>query len=86
MHPGGLALEHPTAGLLNKWSQLGCLTMTGWDWTIDEMEAAIHRGPHQLSMIQEAITYFAMEGEEKIALGQAWVVGWEAIWNSPPSH
>jgi hypothetical protein len=46
MCPSGLALHHPAAGELLHYATNGCPANTGCNWTRDEMEAAIKRGPH----------------------------------------
>lgn len=58
MCPQGLALAHPAASLLKEWSQYGCPAMTGKDWTVEQMEAAIVRGPHESALCPEAIAHF----------------------------
>ena len=58
--------------------------MTGRDWTRDEMEAAVARGPHESSLTEEALQHFAAEVWEKVATGQAKVVSWDDIKENPP--
>jgi hypothetical protein len=59
--PQGLALWKEAAILLTGWSQFGCPTRAGWDWTIEEMQAAIDCGPHQSVLQPEAIQHFDEE-------------------------
>ena len=84
MCPSGLARLHPAGELLSEWSRSGCPTMTGRPWTIDEMEAAIVRGPHKSAQSPEAMAHFASEVEEKVKAGQARTVRWEDIRHDPP--
>ena len=46
MVPRGAALSHPAANLLLKYATKGCPADCGDDWTHEQMEAAIQRGPH----------------------------------------
>jgi len=46
MAPQGLAQKHEAAKLLADWEKFGCPTQTGRNWTIEEIQAAIDRGPH----------------------------------------
>jgi hypothetical protein len=41
MCPSGLALMHPAKELLQEWATLGCPTMMGRLWTVEEMTTAI---------------------------------------------
>ena len=86
MCPQGLALEHPAAQLLTDWAKFGCPAMTGKEWTLEEMEAAIERGPHASAVTPEAIEHFRQEVAEKVATGQARVVQWNEIKNNPPNQ
>ena len=84
MCPQRLAMEHPAGPLLNEWSQYGCPAMTGKEWTREQMEAAVARGPHESAMTAEAIAHFREEVRSKVAAGQARVVAWEDIKSNPP--
>ena len=84
MCPQGLALHHPAAAVLKEWAMYGCPAMTGSDWTMAEMGAAILRGPHESALSPEAIEHFATEVAEKVASGQARIVNWDDIKLNPP--
>ena len=84
MCPRGLALQHPAAALLTEWAKYGCPAMTGNDWTLAEMGAAILCGPHESALSPEAIDHFATEVAEKVASGQARIVNWDDIKLNPP--
>jgi len=86
MCPSGLALHHPAASVLREWSLFGCPAMTGREWRINEMTAAIERGPHESALTPEAIEHFAAEVLAKVAVGQARVVNWDDIKKCPPKQ
>ncbi len=84
MCPTGLARLHPAGEKLETWSKLGCPTMMGKPWTIQQMTEAIHRGPHVSATTPEAMAHFAAEIVKKVAAGQARTVLWDDIKHSPP--
>ncbi len=86
MCPSGLARIHPAGEQLESWSKLGCPTMTGKPWTIQQMTEAVHRGPHVSATTPEAMEHFAAEIKEKIAAGQARTVLWDDIKENPPAQ
>jgi hypothetical protein len=55
MCPSGLALHHPAAKTLLQYAMKGCPTNTGNPWTIQQMQAAIDRGPHVSALVPEAV-------------------------------
>jgi hypothetical protein len=79
MAPQGLALQHEAAQLLTDWEKFGCPTMTGWDWTLEQIQAAINHSPHLSALKPEAIAHFKEEVRDKVAKGQACVVLWDDI-------
>ena len=86
MCPAGLALHHPAAAILTQYATLGCPTQTGKPWSIDEMEAAIQRGPHASSLVEGAAEQLWLEVEEKVQKGQARLVTWDDIKHDPPEQ
>jgi hypothetical protein len=50
------------------------------------MTEAIERGPHKSALCQEALTHFAKEVAEKVAVGQATIVNWDYIKDNPPTQ
>ena len=84
MYPRGRALHHPAAALLTEWATYGCPAYTGGEWSREQMQAAIDRGPHQSAMTPEALAHFKEEVEEKVRLGQARLVEWDTIKHDPP--
>ena len=84
MCPSGLALHHPAAELLLDYASGGCPAKTGRQWTIEEMHAAVARGPHVSALDPDAISYMKGEIDQKVAAGQVRVVEWDAIKDDPP--
>jgi hypothetical protein len=84
MAPQGLALKHEAADLLSDWEQFGCPTQTGCNWTLEEIQAAIDRGPHKSALEPDAIAHYKEEVRDKVAKGQARVVLWDDIKYSHP--
>jgi hypothetical protein len=85
MRPSGEALNHPAAEMLLQYAQKGCPAVTGTDWTLDQLEAAVQRGPHRSALQPAAIAQHAKELDEKIAKGQARVFKWSELKkNLPP--
>ena len=86
MCPSGAALEHPAADILLDYAHGGCPVNSGSDWTVDMMTAAITRGPHKSALDPEAMAQLQDEVKEKVKVGQATVVLWDDIKDSPPSQ
>jgi hypothetical protein len=86
MCPRGLALTHPAAEHLLEYASKGCPTHTGAPWTIDQMRAAIERGPHVSALVPEAMAQLDDEVKEKVLKGQARIVKWKDIAADPPRH
>ena len=84
MCPSGLALHHPAAELLLDYASGGCPANTGRRWTVDEMQAAIDRGPHVSALDPDAISYMTGEIRQKVEAKQVRVVEWESIRKNPP--
>jgi len=86
MCPSGLALHHPSAAALLQYATSGCPVMPGRDWTFEEIEAAVLRGPHVSALEPDAIQQLAEELEHKVRIGQARIVEWDSIKHDPPKH
>ncbi len=86
MNPQGLVLRHEAANILSDCAQFGCPTRKGRDWSVSDIEAAIKRGPHKLSLALEALAHFAEEVTTKVNKGQVHVVLWDDIHTSHPRH
>ena len=86
MAPQGLAQKYEAAQLLANWEKFGCPTQTGRNWTVEEIQAAIDRGPHKSALEPDAIAHFAEEVADKVAKGQARVVLWDDIKLNHPAQ
>lgn len=86
MAPTGAALSHPAADLLLKYATRGCPADCGDDWTLEQMEAAIQRGPHPSAYNEGAAEQLRQETAEKVAQGFAKVVRWSEIKTNPPTN
>ena len=86
MCPKGLALHHPAASTLLEYASRGCPVNTGTPWTVEQMRAAIARGPHVSALVPDAMAQLDIEVQEKVKNGQARVVKWSDICHDPPSQ
>ena len=84
MCPRGLALHHPAATTLLEYATLGCPVNTGHNWTTDQMQSAIDRGPHVSALIPKAMAQLDDEINEKVLNGQARLIRWNDIRLNPP--
>jgi hypothetical protein len=84
MCPSGEALHHPAAALLSEYATTGCPVETGQNWTMEQLEAAVERGPHSSALVPEAMKQHAEELEIKIQKGQAKVMLWDELKTNPP--
>ncbi len=84
MCPRGLALSHPAADHLLQYASKGCPVHTGTPWTIDQMRAAIERGPHISALVPDAMAQLDEEVKEKVQKGQARIVKWKDVATDPP--
>ena len=85
MQPHNKALQHPAAVALLQYASDGCPLDCGQDWTIAQMEVAIHKGPHQSAQSPEASNALHTEALEIFAEGSCRMVKWKDIKdNSPP--
>ena len=53
--PRWRARQDPDQNLLLQYARVGCSVLVGRDWTPDEMEAAVTKGPHS-----SALEYYAI--------------------------
>jgi hypothetical protein len=81
-----MALLHPATDLLKEWATYGCPTNTEKQWTPDQMQAAVDRGPHRSALTDDAIAHFRNEVDEKVKRGQAKLVAWYFIKDNPPAE
>ena len=86
MCPAGNALTHPAAKLLVDYATQGCPSRTGANWTLDQLDAAVKRGPHQSALAPEARDQHLSEVMEKVARGQARIVEWVDLRRKLPTN
>jgi hypothetical protein len=79
-----LALHHKAAKILEEYRTYGCPIQTGKPWTKQEMWEEVARGSHQLAMSPEVIEHFRLKAIEKVNAGQAVLMKWDNIKDSPP--
>lgn len=84
MAPRGFTLQHPAAALLCEYAVRGCPADCGREWTKEEIEAAVMKGPHPSTYNEGAVEQLRAETKEKVAQGFARIVKWNDIRASPP--
>ena len=77
-------MQHHAGPLLLQWATKGCPVDCGRDWTLEEMEAAIAKGPHISAASPEAAAQFRVEAGEKERQGLCRIVRWADIRDDPP--
>ena len=86
MCPQGLALHHPAADHLLEYATKGCPSLTGQPWTVEQMQAAVDRGPHVSAKTDEVMAQFKAETLVKAEQGQCKLVPWDDIKDDPPKQ
>ena len=76
---------HPTASLLREYANRGYPVTMGWDWTLEELEAAVKKGPHVSALLPDAIEQIQVEAREKEKQGFANIFKWEELNENLPS-
>jgi hypothetical protein len=84
MWPRGIALAHDAAPLLNAYSDIGCPTDCGPDWTTEHIIQAIRRGAHPTAKKPEARRYLISQTMTKVNENFAKIVKWRDIKNNIP--
>ena len=74
MFPSGLAVHRPAYETLKRYATEGCPVKIGRNWTKEEINAEVMRGPHESALPEEAIAHFAAKAKEKAASNQACLV------------
>ena len=82
--PRWRAEAHPAAPLLRQYASRGCPVDVGRDWTLEELEAAVARGPHQSSREDDAIAQIQVEARQKERDGFAKIYLWEELKKNLP--
>ena len=86
MHPTSFALEHEAADMLLEWSEKGCPVDTGPNWSRNQIEEAIKRGPHKSAHEDGAVEFLINETNEKVKYNYAKVVRYGDIQENLPSN
>ena len=74
MCPSGLEVHHPDYETLKIYAMEGLPVNTGRNWTKEEINTVVKRGPHKSTLSEESIAHFAAEAKEKVAPNQARLV------------
>ena len=86
MHPTKQALEHEAAGMLLDWAENGCPVDTGPNWSKQQIEAALERGPHKSAFLPGAREFLLQETAEKQKHNYAKLVKYGDIKNNLPPN
>lgn len=82
--PRWRARQHPAAPLLLEYARRGCPVDVGRDWTLEELEAAVERGPHASALAPDAIAQIQLEAREKEQQGFAKIYRWDELKRNLP--
>ena len=77
--PRWRAARHPAAPMLREYATRGCPVQTGADWTAEQLQAAVDKGPHSSTLEEDAIAQIQVEAREKEAQGFAKIYKWEDL-------
>ena len=86
MNPSSYALKHAAAPLLKQYATSGCPVDAGPNWTIDQIMAALKRGPHQSAYADGAVAFLRDETKEKVENHYARIVNWKDIKDNLPPN
>ncbi len=78
MQPQPLADVHPFTPVMNEWRQ-GIKVDYGSDWSWDDIEVAVERGPHPTTSTPDAVTLFSDDIAYQVKAGFSRVMLWEDI-------
>ena len=84
MRPRHGALDHPAAQDLLQYATDGCPVDCGKNWTMEEIEAAIAKGPSTTARSPEAAAACRAEAFQKVKEGHCRLVSWNSIKHNPP--
>ena len=84
MWPRGIANLHPASPLLHQYSIDGCPVDCGTNWTQQQIEAAIQRGPHISAKLPAARQALISEAHEKVKGGYATIITYASIKHALP--
>ncbi len=86
MFPRTYAKCHEAAAMLEQWANEGCPVDAGEHWTIEQILAALIRGPHKSAYQKGAVEFLRKETVEKCKHGYARVVRWKDIKDKLPKN
>ena len=84
MAPRWRANAHPAAPMLREYARRGCPVDVGPDWTLEQLEAAVARGPHTSALKPDAIEQIQVEARDKAAQGFATIYKWDELRKNLP--
>ena len=84
MWPSGYALSHDAAPLLSAYSEQGCPVDCGPDWSRDQIEILLKRGPHTSAKSKKAMKQLIEETKEKVRNNYARIVKRKDLKNTFP--
>ena len=84
MCPSGISLHHPMADLLLEHAKNGCKVNCGANWSREQIEAAIDKGPHIKKQDAEAASYAWEEAVKKQEDGYCDIHKWSDIKDHHP--
>ena len=86
MCPRMRTLDHSAAPMLKEYASQGCPVDGGRNWTAEELEAAVEKGPHSSSLEPDAIEQIQREAREKAKQGCAKIYTWEWLRENLHKH
>jgi len=86
MRPHPSIEYHPAFPILMQYAKLGCPVDCGPNWSLDHLQAAIHRGNHPSALMPDARDCLRAEALEKVQTGLAKLVNWTNIQACPPPN
>ncbi len=82
--PRSRAEHHPAASSLKEYAATGCSVSLGWDRTLEELEAAVARGPHVSALEDDTIDQIQIEAREKVKQSFATIHHWKDLKQNVP--
>ncbi len=77
-------MNHLAGAFHWEYATYGCPPKTGAPWKKEKIWEAVLRAPHTSAMSAEALEHFRVEAEKKVKCGQAKIVLWDEIKDTPP--
>jgi len=86
MYPHPSTSHHPAYPILLKFAHDGCPVDCGPEWSLKQLQDAVHRGNHPSAQTPEAITCLCEEMLEKVKQGFAKIIPWSELEKSHPPN